>query len=509
MGIRRAALFLAVGLCLPVLAQTNHTGTRIPPPLTVRRVLLISIDGIHPGDVANLIRSFPDSTLAHLSATGITYSQAFTSKPSDSFPGLLSMVTGGSPASTGVWYEGSYARWLSPPGSQCKVIGTKVVWDFSIDKNSDAIDGGGGIDPAKLPLDPGRGCVPVFPHDYLKVNTIFEVIHSAGMRTAWVDKHPSYEMVSGRSGQGLDDLFTPEIYSTHSAKVLSKAEAYDDIKVRAVINEINGMEHTGTKMVGVPAMMGLTFQAVSDAERLEDGGHTDAGGKLSPVLLESIRHVDQSIGEIVNALRTRDLSDSTLIIISAKHVESPIDRNKWHIIGDEIIPNIITKIDPGSLAFAYQDGTLASFWLKDQSQTGKVIENLSQPMNQTAGDIQHILTGHDLALRFGESHDDQRFPDIVVIPNYGGMFAPEGDSTRGGHGGFSDEDTHVMLLVSNPRMRARTISALVQTTQIAATIVRALGLDPNALEAVRQESTEVLPAIFAERRVSTRSLSSQ
>jgi hypothetical protein len=38
------------------------------------------------------------------------------------------------------------------------------------------------------------------------------------------------------------------------------------------------------------------------------------------------------------------------------------------------------------------------------------------------------------------------------------------------------------------------VAAAVETTQIAPTILHLLGLDPNALQAVRTDHTQVLPA---------------
>ena len=63
------------------------------------------------------------------------------------------------------------------------------------------------------------------------------------------------------------------------------------------------------------------------------------------------------------------------------------------------------------------------------------------------------------------------------------------------HGGFAHDDTNVMLLVSNPRLHARSITTFVETTQVAPTILRLLGLDPNSLDAVRKEGTSVLPGL--------------
>src|SRR5215470_15900752 len=179
------AILLAVCLSLlPILGATAGEGEHD----NTHHVLLLSIDGLHGQDVARYVRLNPNSTLAQLANIGLTYTNASTSKPSDSFPGLLSMVTGGSPRSTGVFYDDSYDRNLSPPGSNCSTKGTEVLYDETIDFDPTNLDGGGGIDPAKLPLDPGNGCKPVYPHSFLRVNTIFEIARAQGLQTAWADK---------------------------------------------------------------------------------------------------------------------------------------------------------------------------------------------------------------------------------------------------------------------------------------------------------------------------------
>ena len=101
------------------------------------------------------------------------------------------------------------------------------------------------IEPAQLPVDPNT-CQPIYPHSYLKVNTIFEVARAAGLRTAWSDKHPAYEILSGPSGTGIDDLFTPEINSVADAAGDDRStdnaltQEYDGFKVKAVRNELAG-----------------------------------------------------------------------------------------------------------------------------------------------------------------------------------------------------------------------------------------------------------------------------
>ena len=63
------------------------------------------------------------------------------------------------------------------------------------------------------------------------------------------------------------------------------------------------------------------------------------------------------------------------------------------------------------------------------------------------------------------------------------------------HGGFSHDDTNVILLLSHSGFEPNTVRAEVGTAQVAPTILRALGLDPSALNAVRVEGTSVLPAV--------------
>jgi len=106
-------------------------GASLPANRRVQRVLLISIDGFHAVDLANYIKLRPASALARLSSRGVTYTNAYSSFPSNSWPGLAALITGGTSVSTGVIFESTYDRSLSPPGSDCSTRGTAVVYDSS------------------------------------------------------------------------------------------------------------------------------------------------------------------------------------------------------------------------------------------------------------------------------------------------------------------------------------------------------------------------------------------
>src|ERR1700733_3583888 len=356
----------------PVSASSNNGNT-------VHHVLVISVDGLHALDLTNYIHTHPQSTLAALREHGVVYTNNSTSQPSDSFPGLASLVTGGTPRTAGLWYDVTYNRVLSPPAQTTSlpitggpglcpsVVGTPMAYDESIDNDLTQLNGGGGINPNFLPRDPANNCSPVYPHEYLKVNTIFEVVRAHGGWTAWIDKHPSYEWTNGPSGKGVDDFYGPEINSIPVALPqfpgcdpvpfvdntfddgwttdFRNIQCYDSLHVAAIINQIDGYTHDRSKKVGVPTLFGMNFQAVSVGEKLKsgpianggpavDGGYADVVGTPNPGLAFELDFVDHSLATIVSELKNQGIYDSTLIIIGAKHGQSPIDIRKRVGIGN-------------------------------------------------------------------------------------------------------------------------------------------------------------------------------
>jgi len=89
---------------------------------------------------------------------------------------------------------------------------------------------------------------------------------------------------------------------------------------------------------------------------------------------------------------------------------------------------------------------------------------------------------------------DPRTPDIIVTPNVGVIYTGSSKKQEE-HGGFAHDDVNVVLVVSGAGMKPGTVYSEVGTNQIAPTILRALGLDPNQLDGVRLEGTQELPAL--------------
>jgi arylsulfatase A-like enzyme len=564
--MRRVTLLsaaIAVSLASPALAHGGGAGES-----GIQHVLLVSVDGLHAVDLERWIAQHPLSTLAQLARTGVRYTDAHTPTPSDSFPGLLALVTGGTPRSTGVYYDDSYDRTLFPPGSDCTgAPGTEVTYFEILEHDFTQLFSP--IDPGNLPRarDPQGVCRPVYPHEFIRVNTVFEVVRAAGGHTAWSDKHPAYDLVNGPSGTGVEDLYTPEINSpiqnggtvngvdlagtlalcdgkTNSLPLAKVGDyttcepavmAYDDVKVQAVVNQLGGLRADGSAAAPVPNLLGLNFQEVSVGQKLPVGGYADAAGTPSPLLAGAIAHVDAALGRLVSALEEHRLLDSTVVIVTAKHGQSPIDLARLAMEpggrGDATVVDplgFVNAADPDvDQVFApftnpndgsspvvkghLQTDDVGLLWLQDQSpgNVAAVVAQLEDPTNRLAmaasvlppGTIfrSNVSHGGPLAAIYGDPTSDDpvasaRAPNVVIQPDWGVIYS--GSSKKiAEHGGGTLDDTHVALLVSSPRLRGARVGAHVSTTQVAPTILEALGLDPGELAAVRKERTRALPGL--------------
>ncbi|HEY6299213.1 MAG TPA: alkaline phosphatase family protein [Candidatus Binatus sp.] len=545
----------------------------------IQHVLLLSIDGMHALDFLNCSANGTCPNLAALGNHGVNYLNTSTSKPSDSFPGLMALMTGGSPRTMGVNYDVAYDRALNPPmadtgngllgSGACTPgtpSGTSTEFDEGIninnmpgvgsqeDLNGGAPSGDGGInsiDPTRLERD--AKCNPVYPWNFVRVNTIFGVIHGARGYTAWSDKHPSYSSVGGPTGSAtdtnVDDYYAPEINS-NSANYLNPVtgafpalippgckplpdqfaatadddytgsflniQCYDGLKVNAILNEIDGKNHDGTAKTQVPNIFGMNFQAVSIGQKLiyqhnggtppipglysTRGGYTDSIGTPSPSLLQEIEFVDRSIGAMVSELTKQHMLDSTLIIVTAKHGQSPVDSSRYQANGSPNDPvSILSACIPDSELnqIGPTEDDVSLIWLKNTCDVATevgVLETVSPalPLSMNIAGIGEIFSGPSIGLYYNAG--DSRAPDILITPNIGVTYSNSGKKLAE-HGGFAHDDVNVMMLLSNPSFHSATVSSPVETAQVAPTILTALGLDPNDLQAVQHEGTQVLPGL--------------
>jgi hypothetical protein len=565
----------------------------------ISHVLLISVDGMHQSDLDWYIANHPGSELAKLASGGAEFTNNHTSDPSDSDPGGTALMTGGDPRATGVYYDVEYSHAVDEAGAPCMpgqlATGGDVIYDSpddtlnsvsdllnnnsgqtfpsfdeggSIYPNGDDTDPGkimsltphpqSGLNPGSFPVDP-KTCQPITPWDYLKVNTIFQVIKNAGMRTAWSDKHAIYTSFNGpgSGGDSIDDFFGPEIDSqavepngvpyptdTDWAHDDAATKQYDNYKVQAVINELNGFDHSGTQKVGVPAILGMNFQTVSVAEKVDspstltlnpDGktyteGPTELAGynpgttTPRPLLASALDYVNDQLQLMVATIQQDGLASSTAIIITAKHGQSPQDPLQLKRIKDGPIIDAINAAwtaqtgDKNNLIVAGTDDDLWQSYLSVKTQQAADFvknylwnhsatavlynddgNNTRGPNQNGAEQVPHsglaeIYAGHEAAHFFGVPYSDPRYPDVFGRVQVGVVYT--GGTKIAEHGGDNPGDRDVPLLVYAPgSVRPSSSHRWVETTQVAPTILSLLGLDPDALQAVQIEGTRVLPGI--------------
>ena len=541
--------------------------TTITPNSGLRRVLVLSIDGMHAADLYKWVTNNPRSNIARLYQKGVDYPNATTTTPSGGLPGILALATGGTPRTTGVYHEDSYDRTLYPPGSTCTgSTGTEVVYDESVVQDPGALFSP--IEESYLPqtLNLQGACVPVYPHEFLRAPTVFEVVQGSGRRTAWADNHASYEILSGPTGEGLSELYAPEVgskallggvansvdlaataascNSTNSvgggdfrySTCYPAAQAYDDVKVQALINKIDGFSADGSRLSAVPTLLGMSFAAVEVAQKLPTGGYVDALATPSPLLLQAFQHVDFSIGRILTELNTQHYIEKTLVILTAKHAQAPMDatllRTEVAPVGSEVVnplpfvqiadPNVDAVFasftnpnssrSPATSGHVQTNGDVGLVWLQDQNNVNvsNVVQMLSDPLIGEAmgatvrpqGSIfsASIASGAELSETFGDPQSSDplaaaRAPNVFVQPDLGVVYTSDLDR-KADHGGGSSDDINVPLIISNSGVvKHVTIYDPVSTTQVAKTILKALTLDGTKLKAANLEETEVLPGI--------------
>ncbi|HLJ04081.1 MAG TPA: alkaline phosphatase family protein [Solirubrobacteraceae bacterium] len=581
------AAVAAVAVPAAALAHTSHRHLRVQGS-AVSHVLLISVDGLHQSDLQWYVSQHPNSELAKLMAHGLEYSNAHTAVPSDSDPGGTAIMTGGDPRTTGVYYDVEYSHAVFPPGTtSCTgpAPGGNVIYDSPDDRlnavpdllhnNSGntfpSFDEGGSIFPGGVDTNPGaimnltphpqsglnpatfpvseKTCQPIAPWDYLKVNSIFQVIHDAGMRTAWSDKHAIYTSFNGRGsgGMSIDDFFGPEIDSqavepngvpyptdTDWAHDDAATKQYDGYKVQAVINELNGYDHGGTQKVGVPGVLGMNFQTVSVAEKVDspaalvknaDGTYTEGPAELAgynpgttaprPLLAGALGYVDAQLARMVETIQRDGLAPTTAIIITAKHGQSPQDPLLLKRIKDGPIITAIneawTAAHPGAgpLIVAGTDDDLWQSYLSVKTQAAAdFVKNYlwnhsatavlysNDGVNRGTARVAHsglaeIYAGAAAAKFFGVPVADPRHPDVFGRVQIGVVYT--GGSKIAEHGGDNPGDRDVPILVVAPGVSSGTSAQWVETTQVAPTILQLLGLNPASLKAVQIEGTQVLP----------------
>src|SRR2546430_305097 len=236
--------------------------------------------------------------------------------------------------------------------------------------------------------------------------------------------------------------------------------------------------------------MGMNFQAVNIAQKEAQPGYIDANADLSPKLAAAYDFVDHSIGTMVNELRRKHLLDSTMVVLTAKHGNSPVNPALRQALDDGPYVDLAEAIQPGLMGNLTDDDH-AIVWLTDSSKTAQVVAAYNAHKAQLG--IDRVFWGNEIEDLLGGTMDPDRRPDIIVKPVLGVIYTSHDKSVE--HGSmFFETDLHVPLVVSRPDLNRAVVTTPVTTTQIAPTILQALGLSSSELQAVQREHTQHLPS---------------
>jgi hypothetical protein len=280
-------------------------------------------------------------------------------------------------------------------------------------------------------------------------------------------------------------------------------------KVHAVLNQIDGFlstddAHGGTN-VGTPTIFGMNFQAVSVGQKLKNGnaadpldaglngGYTDPDATPNNGLAFGLDFVDSQLHRFVSELTAQGLANQTLIIVSAKHGQSPIDKTLRQAVDDSpygATPGLDTGNPSGNGSFTTDDVGLV--WLAPSLEMTKYMaaKNYLKSQAATLGIVQ-LLDKKDLAPLYHNPFGNSRTPDFIAITTHGLIYTS--GSKLAEHGGFNADDRNVGLIVSNPLLSPATNTDAVETRQIATTILKVLNISPKELQGARQENTKPLP----------------
>jgi phospholipase C len=319
--------------------------------------------------------------------------------------------------------------------------------------------------------------------------------------------------------QLVDSSYNPNnipLPSGDATSAVSTTAANDDLKVQALINEINGKNSLGTITNGFsPAVFGMNFQSVSVGEKLTKDPNGNPGGiTINPVTGQEILSAnikngfsaaDTEIGRIVAALKANNANpnlanfNNTLIIVTAKHGQNPrIGVGKK--LGDPITP-VLQAAGVVDARTQITEDDVALIWLNPANQASETPTALAALQNYAKNspnqEIKQILSGTQLAaMGFGDPTKNSRTPDFIITLKPGFIYTSSSKKIAE-HGGFSPDDTRVALIVAGGNAalaKGKVVGHSVSTKQIAVTTLEALGLDPGQLQGAVAENTAPLPA---------------
>lgn len=275
-----------------------------------------------------------------------------------------------------------------------------------------------------------------------------------------------------------------------TATNVSQIISYDTLHVNSVVAWTQGKTLPNTEIQepltagSVPTLFGGNFQAVSVAQKTY--GYVAGTFDFTAPVITALDFVDSSLGKVVDGLKAAGVYDDTVIFVCGKHGQTPIDPKLYR----KISQHLIAPATGVNVSHVTSDD-VALIWLENQADVDMAVSGLKKNMAQLQ--IQDIIYGEQLIRQgFGDPKTNPDTPDIIIVPESGVIYTTS-TAKIAEHGGFSDDSTNVACFVSNPSIEGKTYTRKVSTRSVAPTILKVLGLSPDALQGAKKDDSEVLP----------------
>jgi predicted AlkP superfamily pyrophosphatase or phosphodiesterase len=401
-------------ICLVLLAALSlsmpRTAAAAPAltPQTERYVVLISVDGLASYYLEDAGAMMP--TMRRLALEGVSADRMKCSFPTVTWPNHTTLVTGVHPAKHGV-------------------IGNNY-WNRTTN--------------GMVPLIPD----PLFDKDEIvKVPTIYDVAHDAGLKTAGV------VWPATRNASKLDwtmpDIFSDVLFQKYSTRSL-----LTELKVAGIPYEMQETWCRTNKGEDRDIMYASTAAHILRRHKpnllllhLVELDHVEhAKGPQSPEAYNAVRFADKRVQQVMDAIEAAGLKDKATVIVTSDHGFAPYRQ--------QIQPNVklkqegLLKLDGTKItsrqATALAQGGSCFIYVLDNANHDRIARRLAGVFKKVEG-VESVIEAKDFA-KHGLANPERnpQMADLVLSAKEGYSFSdnangdvvvtPPSDNVKGTHG---------------------------------------------------------------------------
>jgi predicted AlkP superfamily pyrophosphatase or phosphodiesterase len=328
-------------------------------------------------------------------------------------------------------------------------------------------------------------------HELLKVPTIYDLAHDAGMKTA------ALRWPASRGAKTLD-WTAPDVWSVSLMRKYTTPSLMAECKEAGI--HLDGTDRPpqpeDRMPPGIDGTMTRAFNLILQKHRprlallhltMVDHLQHDHGPQ-TPKAYEAIREADAQVGEVWEELK-RDYPDNATLIIVSDHGFSPIRRM--------ILPNVIlrdaglidvrgTRIVGGDVQIVAQGGSALVYITPREGSKKEIIERITKALKGHDGIARIVGPGELKEIGMPDPARDPRGPDMVLYAPMGYVFGDtaagslayaEKPERLGSHGHDPTYPAlHATFLAWGAGVSRGTVLPEISNTDVAPTVAAMLGI---------------------------------